>query len=359
LIYAVDRGYVEVVAELLKSPDLKLDPVDRFGGDPQMTPLSLAVVHGRVGIFQLLAQNSLYTIPEYIFRHALAGDNVSIVREILDTVSVALVWYAGGETETAIIYVVKNGSEEMLRYLLTRDDSNGNFITSNGQTALKFAMERNEIGKVRALLGDRGIDVNLAARYNYRTTVPLLIWAAQQSQHIDLVILAELLEHRRLDVNVSEDDYNRTALGFAAENGDIELLKLLIAQKDLNPVPIDSRYYTPLMLAAEGNHLDFFNLLLTLPDTRTDLWCENSDRKTILHLAAYSGHKKIVARLLDPALGATKGIIREVVEAIGLHMYSDEQLQNARLRELATKGEGCRKILQDHLATMEPSALDP
>ncbi|KAL4869206.1 ankyrin repeat-containing domain protein [Aspergillus spectabilis] len=119
LIYAVDRGYEEIVAELMKSPDMRLDPVDRFGGDPQMTPLSLAVVHGRVGIFQLLARNSLYTIPEGIFRHALAGDNVSIVREILENISVAFVWYAGRETETAIIYVVKNGSEEMLRYLLT------------------------------------------------------------------------------------------------------------------------------------------------------------------------------------------------------------------------------------------------
>ncbi|KAL5332400.1 ankyrin repeat-containing domain protein [Aspergillus crustosus] len=354
LICAVDRGYEEVIVELLRSPALRLDLVDQFEGGSKLTPLSLAAVHGYESIFKMLfARVPTETLPESLLRHALDSDNISIVQTILDKQPELLDWHTYREDETAIIYAANDCSSEMFRYLLSCDGANVNFCTPDGETALREVMRSGDIDKTKALLQHPELDVNLATYHSTFHETPILGWAADISQSIEPEILKEVLAHPAIKVNTYADEYNTTAVGMAVLNGKIDLLRLLMTREDVDKVPIDSLGCTPLMLAAEVNEPESLEVLLTIPETWTDIWHRNRDGKAILQLVAESGHVNMVKRFLDPALGATNEIVREALGSLAFTPFTELDLE-----EHNRKYEECREILQRHLAVMEASVRD-
>jgi ankyrin repeat protein len=98
------------------------------------------------------------------------------------------------------------------------------------------------------------------------------------------------------DVNAS-DENGWTALHIAARNGNIEIIKLLTAQPDLDVNAMNKWKSTPLMIAAGSGNLAIIDLLLHHPGTAIDTQAEYY-RRTALIEAAVKGHILVVKMLI-------------------------------------------------------------
>ena len=83
----------------------------------------------------------------------------------------------------------------------------------------------------------------------------------------------------------------------ASIDGHVEVAKILLHATGIDANPFDDDNVTPLILAAENDHLDLMNVLLEQPDTQVN-HCTAGDGASALHVAAIEGHEEIVERLL-------------------------------------------------------------
>lgn len=98
------------------------------------------------------------------------------------------------------------------------------------------------------------------------------------------------------DVNAS-DENGWTALHIAARNGNVEIIRLLLAQTNLDVNAKNKWKSTPLMIAAGSGNLDVLDLLLRHPRTAIDMQAEYY-RRTALIEAAVQGHISVVKTLV-------------------------------------------------------------
>jgi ankyrin repeat protein len=78
------------------------------------------------------------------------------------------------------------------------------------------------------------------------------------------------------DIN-SQDSYGRTPLMNAADENHINILKLLLSVQNINPNMTNENGETALCLAVRGHHLEAVRLLLVQPDIDVNLGCPLSD----------------------------------------------------------------------------------
>ncbi len=91
-----------------------------------------------------------------------------------------------------------------------------------------------------------------------------------------------------------KDNRGRTALGLAAINGHVEVVKALIAGKaDLDIKNSDG--WTALMLAAQNGHVE---VVIALIESKADLDATMKDGWTALMIAALNGHVDILKALI-------------------------------------------------------------
>jgi uncharacterized protein len=98
------------------------------------------------------------------------------------------------------------------------------------------------------------------------------------------------------------DDSSRTAMHYAALNGNLQIIAILIkADAKLNPVdPLDN---TPLHLAVEQNQIEAAKLLL---DAGANVDPQNKDGMTPLMIAASHGNLEMVRALLAKGANPAK-----------------------------------------------------
>ena len=139
----------------------------------------------------------------------------------------------------------------------------------------------------------KGLDVN-AADPNYRQTP--LMYACRRGQS---ATVAKLLEYGA-DVN-QYSQRDSVALFEAIDNGNIEVVKLLLSHQELDVNAIHPRRYnrTALMLAAVSGKIEVVNALLDRPGREVDRKEKNMEGNTALSLATIAGHSDIVASLLE------------------------------------------------------------
>ncbi|RYC81153.1 hypothetical protein BFJ63_vAg15952 [Fusarium oxysporum f. sp. narcissi] len=146
---------------------------------------------------------------------------------------------------------------------------------------------------VKLLLATEGVDVNLKDDYG-RTP---LSWASENG-HEEIVKL--LLATEGVDVD-SKDDYGRTPLSWAAGKGHVDIVKLLLVIEKVDVDSKDEHGRTPLLWASMNGHVDIVKLLLQTEKVDVDSKAE--DGITPLLAVAINGHETIVKLLL-----ATEGI---------------------------------------------------
>ncbi|KAH2413040.1 hypothetical protein KXV44_002070 [Aspergillus fumigatus] len=175
LIWAAARGFDNVVKELLLREeidvnimdgvvDLLAGPIYQAGsaGVPGGSPLEVAAMMGREDIFHRLYRHpKVYRELSTVFPRALTGGNASIVRTIIETFPNTLEDYESHYEETGFLRAAEDSSEEVVRYLLALNKTPINYQDRDGKTALYFAVESGDLGKVTALLEHPDVDVNL------------------------------------------------------------------------------------------------------------------------------------------------------------------------------------------------------
>ncbi|MFT7087385.1 MAG: ankyrin repeat protein [Rickettsiales bacterium] len=135
--------------------------------------------------------------------------------------------------------------------ILDLDNSEINFKTGSGDTALHIAAQNGYLELVIALL-TRGADVNLLTSNGWTA----LHFAAQRG-YLEVV---KILIRAKVNVNAQGIAYHRTALHYAADQGRTLVAKELIkAGADLNL--IDKQDLTALDVAARKSYLDIVELL--------------------------------------------------------------------------------------------------
>lgn len=233
---------------------------------------------------------------------------------------------ADREGRTAIAHAAREGHLDIVRFLA---DAGADL-----DAAMAFAANNHDrpatILETATFLLDRGADVDARHEGNRDTA---LIEAAGHgwSDVVDLLI------ERRADIHLG-NIIDTTALGAAADRGDVEVVKRLLAAGAR--LSVDSRSYSdspldravkresmelvglfldrgamnaksrkpPLVTAAETGNREIVELLL---DRGAELnWVDDSyDQDTALRIAARRGHREVVELLLDR--GATEPDLRE------------------------------------------------
>ncbi|RAH47753.1 ankyrin repeat domain-containing protein, partial [Aspergillus brunneoviolaceus CBS 621.78] len=227
MLMAVQRGYLDVVEELMWKGDLLINR--RNPEEYRMTYLATAASRGHEAIvLRLLSYPDIKTdvidsSGHGILKHAAVGGNENIVRKVLSWPK-ADVNRRGEDDSTPIMWAAIHGHESIVRLLI-----------ENGAA----------VDLVAVLVGASALDA--AAHNGHEGTFRLL--AAQPGVELD-----------RPDLD------GRTPFANAALTGNVGIVKLLLEKGDmLNPEAADRFGHTPLMLAARAGDDDVVRVLLREP----------------------------------------------------------------------------------------------
>lgn len=98
------------------------------------------------------------------------------------------------------------------------------------------------------------------------------------------------------DVNVANEN-GWTALHIAAREGNVEIIRLLLAQPELDINAMNKWKSTPLMIAAGSGNLAIIDLLLRHPRTAINMQAEYYGRTALIE-AAVRGHISVIKTLV-------------------------------------------------------------
>ncbi|KAJ4309251.1 hypothetical protein N0V84_011613 [Fusarium piperis] len=222
---------------------------------------------------------------------------VDLVRA-LGTRGNAMVNAADGWGYTALEWAAKNGHEGTVEAILQFGAIDVNARDIEGRTPISLAAGHNHTAAITKILLDHVANPNLK---DFGQATP--IWHAARGGNTDTVVL---LTGCGVDLNVASISRQRnlhTPLSLAATNGQVEMVSLLLAQKNIQPrakiKPSNVRSYTPctaLGLAVHGGHSKVVEVLLSNLDIAAAART-GEDGEMLLHSAIEQGHEE-TARLL-------------------------------------------------------------
>ncbi|KAJ7584492.1 ankyrin repeat-containing domain protein [Mycena floridula] len=275
LLFAVSRGHMDIVKLLLEQQYIDTTVQD----EAQRTPLSYAAAHGNIEVVQLLLQQ----------------------KDVDLTISEQ-------HQQTPLSYAAKNGHFEITKLLLDWKDTTFTARDKYQRSPLSYAVKNGHLDIIKLLLQQENIDPN------FNTKLPPLTSAAAYGH---LEILKLLLDSKNVNPNAC-DLYQYTALAYAAERerpdidsnastiappltyaatiGHLDIVELLLAQKDIHINASNPNQITSLGYAVMYGHLNIVRLLLQQDNVNPDA-CDKSQRS--LSYAAEKGHTDIVDLLLQ------------------------------------------------------------
>lgn len=149
-------------------------------------------------------------------------------------------------------HTIREGDEDQFKQLLDLAGPNGR--DELGRSPLWWALACQQWDIVNILLERRDLEVN--CRDEMGKTA---LWWAVAGQYPHIV--RNLLEKRNIDVNCRDNGNWQTPLGYAAQNGDIVMVKLLLSHKDIETDSRNKYGQTPFLEAAENGHVDILEEL--------------------------------------------------------------------------------------------------
>jgi ankyrin repeat protein len=180
------------------------------------------------------------------------------------------------------------------------DDDSFPWLLLYGREALMAAVKGNvELAVKRLiswkpdLLNSRGSRLDSSYLVPQTLTRTVISLAAENGQ-ADMVRLLLGYDDIKPD---SSDRLKRTALAYAAAAGKEAVVKLLIARRDVDPNARDIKRQTPLILAVLNGHEGVVRTMLQSESLRMDM--RDIDGRTALWHATESGNGQIVKLLQD------------------------------------------------------------
>ena len=290
LAWAAARGHEEVVKILLERGDVNPNQADMY----DRTPLSWAAQCGHERVVKMLLErgdvNPNKANPYYGKTPlALAAEcgHEGVVKMLLERRDICL-----GQVDTK--YRMPAPTEVVGR-------RHGLIKAKYCRTTLSAGPECRY---QRAVKGLPKPEYNHANPFNSRTILTLA------AEHGHERVVKMLLEHRDVDPNQADTEYDRTPLGWAAEHGHESVVQMLLKRGDINPNQADQYGRTPLRWAAKGGSEGVAKMLLQRADVNPNL-ADTHHGRTPLLLAARHGCEPVVKMLLerrdvDPNLADTK-----------------------------------------------------
>ncbi|XHG08935.1 hypothetical protein AWENTII_012020 [Aspergillus wentii] len=292
LLLALKHGYTAVAEVLLAYDKVKLHMVDPSG----RTAMHLAASHGLERIVTMLlargcdinAQDRKEDTP---LHSAVKAGHVQMTDFILNCPNVK--WRQQGISGGPFHVAVMNGHTQLVQMLLSRGMADYTTPVHVSHSALFFAVQGGYETTVRLLL-DQG--------HLHQESVDI-VWLAERREGM-MDVLLEAVKKKTL--RITHPSYG---LGFAARRKSVKAMEILLAHEDINPEQICSKK-TPLSIAAENGNLEIMQMLL---DTgKVDVNYRDVAGNTPLFYAAKGGREAVDFLL------AQEGIIREPVNNDGL-----------------------------------------
>ena len=199
---------------------------------------------------------------------------------------------------TVLMHASKNCDKEVVSFLL---DAGAKVNTTNkdGLTALMIAVEGGYADIVSVLL-EKGAEVN-AATIDDCTSLRLDSENDQEELYSDIASIYPDIESNRANStkaplsSKAPSPYGDTALMIACKNGHKNIVKKLLADKEIDVNQAKTNGLTALMLAVDYGHKE---VVLDLLDAGADVNAKNKDGLTALMLASENGYTDIVLDLL-------------------------------------------------------------
>jgi ankyrin repeat protein len=322
LLYALQRRHLSMARVLLRHFNLSVDCTDSMGRNAiwyavascdeqliqlllerqsdiwmmdyrQTTPLSLAISKRNLPIIQLLLDHSQARPSQPRLVDVNAGDHplCLAVHAGLNEIAQTLIEY-GAELHVRDRYgqpllhrAASNGHHDVTKLLLGHG-VNVNSTDPGGRTALHFAAFYGHKSTTRLLLSTPGIDI---AACDSEGATPLCAAARGNHRSVALQILAEE------PTNINARGFGqKTALHFAVQNRNFHLACLLVDLDSLDPNLCDDQGWTALSYAACQGDIRMLELLLTRTDLDLDV-----PRASPIYLAAERGHVEVARRLVS------------------------------------------------------------
>lgn len=187
---------------------------------------------------------------------------------------------------TPFMIAAQKGDIKMLR-LLAQHGANPHATDFQNQNALHYATENNKIRAIRYLITKLNFDPNAQDRWGY---TPFIL--ATKNGYIKA--MRQLV---KLGANPYITDFNRqTALFHAVKNRRHYLIPYLIFRFDFDPNHEDRHKQTPIFVAAEGDDISIFNLLIACG---ANPYHTDEYGRSALHHCAYQGSTDAAAYLIS------------------------------------------------------------
>ena len=332
VIVAVEKGYVEIVKQLLKKLEIDINEKEKY---VEKTLLMMAAEKGQVEIVKLLLQQSGVDCNAKRKREddqdtalmiAVKNEKVEIVKLLLQQPGIdlnvkeviknedtkiettLLIWAIQNKHEEIVNFLLEQpaikedislvvaawyGYKEIVELLIEQKKIDVNTRWNYGITALIAAAKKGHREIVELLLEQDGININAKGSCDETALMKAL-----RNDNIEIVKL--LLKQSGIDLSArSYLDARTTALRVVIEKDNIEILKLILEHSQIN---INAQYYdcqkTVLMLAIEKSNIEIVRLLLKYLGIDLNIKTKYS-KETALMIAAKKGDMHIVKLLLD------------------------------------------------------------
>ncbi|QTG98974.1 ankyrin repeat domain-containing protein [Wolbachia pipientis] len=349
---ASENGRIELVKYLVGEKKANLNLQDKNG----MTPLHFVAENGHLGIVKFLIDKGAdFFLRDRLFKstpiewaiHKRLDDIVKYLTEVKDRFGFtylhkaawdgnldlfkylinhnADLYRVGKDGSSPLHRAAENGKLEIVRYIIDKKLYNIDVVDNIKQTPLHLAAQNGYLEIVK-ILKEKGADINavdynkdtplhLAAKGGFLNVVMYLI-RNNANYHIKLdhgwTLLHlfarigsvdgvgflmegdENLNRYFIDQINARDNNQGTALGIAAQNGYLEIVKIL-KEKGADINAVDYNKDTPLHLAARGG---FFDVVMYLIEKQASINAVDRNKDTPLHLAAKGGFLNVVMYLI-------------------------------------------------------------
>jgi ankyrin repeat protein len=344
---AISYGQVEIVRELVQRCPQLLEIPDGFDS----FPIHRAVQQGYVNIVaellrdrRFLDQLALRFCGDTALEWAFGSDSSEVALLILSHMTPQQMKAVDKEEKTILHKAVDlfarpsedAGSMRIFEYPAIKDLLE--IKNKEGYTPLLYALsieENSYIHKYAQILLDQGASP-LAKTKNKETALHL---AAQGTDPKSVEILQRITG---LDIN-AQDKYGLTALHYAAEAGNIQIIRKLLEKDGINGCIQDNTKSIVLHYAAQGRNAECITTLLQIPGL--DVNAQDEYGLTALHWAARYGDVQVMQKLLG-----VHGIDENVQDNDGqtaLH-YATKTSDPECVGVLLTEGRKANLYLKDH-----------
>ena len=283
---AAEQGDLNICRMLLQSYNFVIHERD----DDGLTVLHSAVLSGELELLQYLIENGSDVFSKTkdgrnCLHIAAEKGHLNICRALLQSYNFDID-ARDDDMFTVLLRATCNDDLGLLEYLI----ENGSDIfskTTDGRSCLHLAAENGHLEICKALLQKYNFDIHATDDSSW-TVLHGAAWSG------DLELLQYLIENGSDGFSKTKD--GRSCLHIAAEQGDLNICRMLLKNYNFVIHETDDAGLTVLHSAALGGDLALLQYLI---ENGSDVFSKTKNGRSCLHLAAEKGHLDLCRALLQ------------------------------------------------------------